>query len=355
MQDSSDQTTIEASSEGNYGPVHDVSDLSSETQELLSQIASAPDTPESQPPSPEGAEAATDGQPEQSAAQGNDGEQEGSQGAQAEGQKAAEDPPPLIADAFNRIYEREKHLHDLQERLKPVQKAQESIERARERWKTDRLGALDEFISSVAPGATDAEYQALYQALTDKFLGVSSSTGAESDTSEVAKLRQELQQYRQQAEETEKRREEERLRQEHATRVQAALTQIGSVLSDSKDAYPHLNGEALQAISPDESPEQIVWGVLWGAHENGDELTIQQAAEKAETFIKNRVENLRNLLAPSSKTDEPTTSSRDTSKSPRSQTLTNASASEVPSRSLKEYDPDNEEAWLQHTLSLLPD
>jgi len=260
--------------------------------------------------------------------------------AASEPPAAEEAPPPADAapeapavdtsahtDSLEKLTAREKEIDDKRLEMREAEKRIDEHKQQMEAWKTDRLATLRgvmEVAGITDPAAQKAEMATLYEEMTCNVLGVEPDaevSEAKKARGETARLKHQLEAFQKEQVDADKRRTEVAEQAEVQKQIGQAVTSIGGYLSDTAHDRPFL-------MVASSEPSKVVWEVMSEAAEQGQEITLKEAADKAEAHFKTDAEKYRNLLTSTEKAEQPEPSKPAAPVSKQgAQTLTNTSAS----------------------------
>lgn len=332
----------------------DAGGVSAETAGLLAQIAkqgkafgyseATPDDDDGE--EPEG-EPAADPAPEP-AAEAAPAEPEKPETTTEAAPAAAAPPPAIVAEMEGKLAASLERIRQAEEAAKPLKERAKKLDERKSRFGSDRIGVLNETIGEMIgtddPEKIKAARTELYNELTWQVLEVEPPS-EDKAASETRTLRRELEDIKRKAREAEDRAAQERQRSEEEQQISTAISTIGNSLQAIAAEVPFLLAEPNAA--------RMVFDVMLDADKAGKDITLKQAAEAANTTIKQAVEKYRHLLVGPTQAEEPkqasATSEATTKATP---TLTNAAASQRTAEPPKEpdIDPADEEAYLERTL-----
>jgi len=230
-------------------------------------------------------------------------------------------------DSLEKLTAREKEIDDKRLEMREAEKRIDEHQQKLEAWKTDRLSTLRgvmEVAGIIDPEAQKAELLNLSEELTYHVLGVAPDaevSEAKKARGETARLKHQLEAFQKEQAEADRRRTEVAEQAEVQKQIGKAVESIGGYLADTSTERPFL-------MVASEEPRKVVWDVLSEAAKQGQELTLKEAADKAEAHFKTEAEKYRSLLTNTEKAEQPVPSKPAAPVSKQgAQTLTNTSAS----------------------------
>lgn len=264
---------------------------------------------------------------------------------------ATEEPPaaePVVdtsahTDSMAKLAAREKEIDEKRLEMREAEKRITEHQQKLEEWKTDRISTLRgvmEVAGITDPEAQKAELATLYEEMTYNVLGVepdAETSEAKKARAENARLKHQFEAFQKERAEADTRRTEEAEQAEVERQVGRAVESIGGYLSDSAHERPFL-------MVASSEPSKVIWSVLSEAAEQGQEITLKEAADKAEAHFKTEAEKYRSLLTTNDKAEQPEPSKQEAPASKQgAQSLTNtgASAAAPPTPKVKPGDMDD--------------
>ena len=263
--------------------VTSIDDLSPAAQALLANRAA----PEQEQEEVEAAESAPEPEPE------------------AEEEAAAGQSQPQnterFTEAFERLVAERAELAKQREEHAAQIATLQRVRDARNHYDDDRISVIRDYLGALLGTEDDAiitgELEEVYEDLTRQKLGLAVDSTAVAKR-ETAKLRREFESLKREKQKAEEQAERQRLEKEHQAAVNNALSQIGGFLEAGKDSHRFLMLE--------DNPAYVVWDVIATHYrDTGEEMTVADAAQRAETHFKQQATKYKQLLTEAQPTREP--------------------------------------------------
>lgn len=212
--------------------------------------------------------------------------------------------PALLQAVQSLLSDRAKVDAD-KEALKPQAERAKALESAAEELKQGGgLPALRRLIQTMGVEQADDIVEELLDEYTLQTLKIEPDSGTKAQR-ETRRLRRQLAEAEKQRAEADRRRTEEEEARQRRAQERAAVEEIGRHFESQTETFPHL--ASIRGSKEFRSPEELIWGEIvshW--NQTGQELSLDDAAKRAETKLERLVTPFRGLYAPAANADPET-------------------------------------------------
>lgn len=290
-------------------------------------------------------------------------EVEESTGEEEEEASKEEEPTPeetiRFSKQWTKLAKAQKELEEEKASMKDGKAIIQKIQEASKQYHDDPVAfirsELAAFADSDDEAAIDGAFEELFSAMAAHMLGEDAPEGMK-EQSEYQKLQRRISEF-EQRQLTEKQQIEQQRRQalEEQQIAQFKINAKASLL-EAKDSYPFLFAQT------DNAPEELVYQLIeqdykarqQAGEENPKILTLQDATDQIEDYLKNEAHKWAALI-PSATRDTPKkpTGRKESNRPGSSRTLTNSGASSAPTRERNVNYIEDEDESVARSIAML--